>query len=150
VIDLDSGEGVEWQAVIEAAPRMRDLMKAEGLEPWPKLTGGEGVHLMVPLKDRLTHDEAHRYARRLVGALAESDPELYAFGAGKPPRPNLSRLPAQWPRHHGDRHLLPARARRVSDCRPCHLAGIGAGIRPDAFTMKSPFRARCRDTTKPV
>lgn len=33
VVDLDPGEGVEWDAVIEAALRMRDLMKAEGFTP---------------------------------------------------------------------------------------------------------------------
>src|SRR5215204_2465124 len=47
VIDLDPGEGVEWERVIEAALRTRDLMMAEGLRPWPKLTGGKGIHLMA-------------------------------------------------------------------------------------------------------
>src|SRR5205085_3335219 len=81
VVDLDPGEGVEWQAVIEAALRMRDIMKVEGLKPWPKLTGGKGIHVMAPLREALTHDEAHRYARRLVGALAESDPQHYIVSA---------------------------------------------------------------------
>jgi bifunctional non-homologous end joining protein LigD len=81
VIDLDPGDGVEWQAVIEAALRMRYLMKAEGLKPWPKLTGGKGIHLMAPLEEEMTHDEAHRYALRLVRALAESAPQHYILSA---------------------------------------------------------------------
>jgi bifunctional non-homologous end joining protein LigD len=39
VVDLDPGEGVQWDAVVEAALRMRDLMKDEGFAIWPKLTG---------------------------------------------------------------------------------------------------------------
>jgi bifunctional non-homologous end joining protein LigD len=50
VIDLDPGEGVSWAQVLEAALQIRDLMKREGFKPWPKLTGGKGVHLMAPLK----------------------------------------------------------------------------------------------------
>jgi hypothetical protein len=66
VLDLDPGEGVQWDAVVEAALRMRGVMAAEGFSTWPKLTGGKGIHLMGPLADPLPHDEAHRIARRLV------------------------------------------------------------------------------------
>jgi bifunctional non-homologous end joining protein LigD len=47
VIDLDPGEGMEWEAEVQAALRMRDLMEAEGFTTWPKLTGGKGIHLMA-------------------------------------------------------------------------------------------------------
>jgi bifunctional non-homologous end joining protein LigD len=69
VVDLDPGEGVEWDGVVEAALRMRDLMKAEAFVTWPKLTGGKGIHLMAPLDHPLSHDEARQTARRLVSAL---------------------------------------------------------------------------------
>jgi len=61
-----SGEGVQWDAVTEAALLMRDIMEAEGLSPWPKLTGGKGIHLMAPLPEGITHDAAHQQARDLV------------------------------------------------------------------------------------
>jgi len=81
VIDLDPGEGVEWPRVIEAALAMRDLMVAEGLSSWPKLTGGKGVHLMAPLAERMPHNAAHAYARRLVRELAERDTRHYILSA---------------------------------------------------------------------
>ena len=46
---IDPGEGVQWDAVAEAALRMRDLLEAEGLSTWPKLTGGKGIHVIAPL-----------------------------------------------------------------------------------------------------
>jgi len=49
VFDLDPGEGVEWDFVVATALRMRELLEKEGLAPWPKLTGGKGLHLMAPL-----------------------------------------------------------------------------------------------------
>jgi bifunctional non-homologous end joining protein LigD len=42
VIDLDPGEAVPWEAVVEAALRMREILQGEGLSTWPKLTGGKG------------------------------------------------------------------------------------------------------------
>lgn len=38
VFDLDPGEGVTWEFVIETALRLRRMLKNDGLEPWPKLT----------------------------------------------------------------------------------------------------------------
>ncbi|TIX37028.1 MAG: DNA ligase D, partial [Mesorhizobium sp.] len=46
VLDLDPGEGIEWAEVIETALALRDIMEAAGLESWPKVTGGKGIHLM--------------------------------------------------------------------------------------------------------
>jgi DNA primase len=53
IFDLDPGEGVEWSFVRETALRLREMLKSEGHEgTWPKLTGGKGVHVMVPLQRR--------------------------------------------------------------------------------------------------
>jgi bifunctional non-homologous end joining protein LigD len=95
------------------------------------------------------HDEARRHALRLVHTLAESAPQHYILKA-QASRPSGIFLDyaRNWPRQHRDRFLLPARARRASDRSPVTWSRIEAGIRPDAFTMKSPFRAR--ETTKPV
>jgi bifunctional non-homologous end joining protein LigD len=50
-----------WEFVIETALRLRRMLKAEGLEPWPKLTGGRGLHLMAPLDRAMDHDQARAY-----------------------------------------------------------------------------------------
>jgi bifunctional non-homologous end joining protein LigD len=38
--------------VIETALKLRDLLGAEGLDTWPKVTGGKGIHVMAPLSTR--------------------------------------------------------------------------------------------------
>ncbi|RWK31956.1 DNA ligase D, partial [Mesorhizobium sp.] len=60
VLDLDPGEGVEWAQVTETALALRDIMAASGLESWPKVTGGKGIHLMAPLAAKMTHDGARQ------------------------------------------------------------------------------------------
>jgi bifunctional non-homologous end joining protein LigD len=81
VFDLDPGERVPWDFVIETAMRMRDLLEHEGFKPWPKVTGGKGLHVMAPLAGKLTHDAAHAYARRLAERLAATDRERYVTSA---------------------------------------------------------------------
>lgn len=87
IFDLDPGEGVAWQFVVETALRLRDLLHAEGFKTWPKLTGGKGVHLMAPLQERLTYNAVHAYAKRLAQQFAAMDPERYVTSAQLSHRP---------------------------------------------------------------
>jgi DNA ligase D-like protein (predicted polymerase) len=74
VIDLDPGEGIEWQDVVETALDLRAMMRCEGLQTWPKLTGGKGIHLMAPVDAPVWHDKAHRLAH----AIADYNDMIYA------------------------------------------------------------------------
>jgi bifunctional non-homologous end joining protein LigD len=81
VFDLDPGEGVAWEFVIETALRLRRMLKDEGLEPWPKLTGRKGLHLMAPLNRRINHDEARAFAKRIARRLATTAPVRYTISS---------------------------------------------------------------------
>jgi bifunctional non-homologous end joining protein LigD len=48
IFDLDPGPGIAWEFVVETALRLRTMLEGEGLRPWPKLTGGKGLHLTRP------------------------------------------------------------------------------------------------------
>jgi bifunctional non-homologous end joining protein LigD len=143
VIDLDPGEGVPWEAVVEAALRMREILQVEGLSTWPKLTGGKGVHVMAPLPKPILHDEAHRYASLLVRALAERHPHHYILSAQDNRR---GRIFLDYLRNGRGTTAIGTFSPRVREgfpiAAPVTWPRIEAGIRPDAYTMKSPFRAR--------
>lgn len=81
VFDLDPGPGIEWQFVVQTAFALRNLLRQEHLRCWPKLTGGKGVHVMVPIAGELTHDEAHRYGHALAHRLATTEPDRYTTSA---------------------------------------------------------------------
>lgn len=87
VFDLDPGEGIEWDFVVETAFRLRDLLDQEGLDSWPKLTGGKGLHLMVPIKPTMAWNPAHDYAREIAERLASTDPDRYTTSAALSDRP---------------------------------------------------------------
>ena len=87
VFALDPGSGISWDFVIASALRLRGLLEGEGLKPWPKLTGGKGLHLIAPLHRKPTHDAAHAHARRLAQRLARMDAERYGTSASLARRP---------------------------------------------------------------
>ena len=104
VFDLDPGEGVEWASVVETALVLREALRAEGLESWPKLTGGKGLHLMAPLERPVPHDAARQYARSLLQKLVEQRPHAYLLSASPAARHACN------PRHAGAEHTRYAMA----------------------------------------
>ncbi|MBV8854677.1 MAG: DNA ligase D, partial [Sinobacteraceae bacterium] len=82
VFDLDPGPGIPYAFVVDTAFALRELLKREQLQSWPKLTGGKGIHVMVPLRKKsMTHDEAHRYSQELASRLAAKNSSRYTTSA---------------------------------------------------------------------
>jgi bifunctional non-homologous end joining protein LigD len=63
-VDLPFGE------VVTVALQLREALTALGLDPYVKTTGGEGLHVQVPIARRHTHAEARRFAEVVGGAIA--------------------------------------------------------------------------------
>ena len=51
VFDLDPGEGVAWPQIIAAARELRERLAAEKLVSFVKLSGGKGIHVVLPIED---------------------------------------------------------------------------------------------------
>jgi bifunctional non-homologous end joining protein LigD len=76
VFDLDPGQGVAWPQIVAAARETRERLKAEKLESFVKLTGGKGVHVVVPIADA-NWDTAKLFTQRIAAAMAADSPKLY-------------------------------------------------------------------------
>ena len=86
VFDLDPDEGLDFEAVRTAAFHFRDLLKQIGLETFPMVTGGKGVHVIAPLTPRAEWPEVKDFAHRLAQAVAQSDPENFTAALPKAQR----------------------------------------------------------------
>jgi bifunctional non-homologous end joining protein LigD len=123
--------------------RTRDLMKEEGFSSWPNLSGGEGIHVMAPLAERLTHDQAHKIARGIVSALAARFPRQYLLSAQAKRAGRIFLDYLCTGRGTTAIGTYSPRAREgFPIAAPVTWPRVEAGIRPDAFTIQSPFRAR--------
>jgi len=82
VFDLDPGEGITWPQLQEAALLTRTLLEELGLESWLKTSGGNGLHLVVPIAPELGYDAVNTFARAAVEHLARTIPSRFVAKAG--------------------------------------------------------------------
>jgi bifunctional non-homologous end joining protein LigD len=142
VFDLDPGEGVAWPFVAETALTLRRMLQDEGLKPWPKVTGGKGLHLMAPLDATIDHDEARAYAKRVAQRLAVTAPDRYTLAAA--PEKRAGRIFIDYLRNGRGTTAIGAWSPRARAgfpiAAPVSWRQVPRGIRPDVFSMTKPPR----------
>ena len=83
VFDLDPDVGLDFEAVRSAAFHFREILQQIGLETFPMVTGGKGIHLIAPLVPKAEWPEVKDFAHRLAQAVAQSDPEDFTAALPK-------------------------------------------------------------------
>lgn len=86
VIDLDPDPELGFAAVKKAALQVRGGLEAIGLESFPLLTGGKGIHIIVPLEPVASWTEVRAFARTFCAALAAAAPERFTIALPKAQR----------------------------------------------------------------
>ncbi|PWL16633.1 DNA ligase D [Falsochrobactrum shanghaiense] len=85
-MDLDPGEGVVWERVIEAAFETRERLEKQGLAAFVKTSGGKGLHVVVPLKPRADWQAAKTFTKAIADQMAADSPERYVSTISKAKR----------------------------------------------------------------
>ncbi len=76
LIDLDPQQ-CEFDKIVEAALLVREKLDAIGLTGYPKTTGGDGMHIYVPIEPRYTYEQARSFAEVISRLLAAERPDLF-------------------------------------------------------------------------
>jgi bifunctional non-homologous end joining protein LigD len=76
VFDIDPGEEVGWADVVAAARDVRQRLAAIDLTSFVKLTGGKGLHVVLPI-DGADWEHAKTFAQAVALAMNAAAPERY-------------------------------------------------------------------------
>lgn len=80
LVDLDPGlsQGdCGYEKIVEAALVVRAKLELAGLESYPKTTGGDGMHIFVPLAPRYSYEQVRSLAELLSHLVAAERPDLF-------------------------------------------------------------------------
>jgi bifunctional non-homologous end joining protein LigD len=87
VFDLDPADDVPFEAVKDAAIRVREALARDDLVSFVKTTGGKGLHVVVPIERRIEWDEAKGWCRAVAARLAAAEPDRFLISMTKAKRP---------------------------------------------------------------
>jgi bifunctional non-homologous end joining protein LigD len=86
VFDLDPGEGVDWKVTTAAARDVRARLSAIGLESFVRLSGGKGLHVVLPIRPAADWAQAKAFCENFADAMVEQAPDRYVATASKAKR----------------------------------------------------------------
>ena len=110
VFDLDPDVGLDFDKVKQAAVRLKALLGDLGLKTFPLLTGGKGVHVVVPLDASKDWPTVKSFAERFSRAIAEAEPKTFTANIRKVER--KGRIFLDWLRNQrGATAVMPYSAR---------------------------------------
>ncbi len=76
LIDLDP-QGCEFDRIIEAAQLVRKKLDLVSLEGYPKTTGGDGMHIYVPVEPVYSYEQVRSFTEIIARVLAAERPDLF-------------------------------------------------------------------------
>ena len=86
VFDLDPDEGLGFEQVKSAATDIRDRLADLGLTSFAMLSGGKGVHVVVPLTTGHSWEAHKDFSKRFAEALSMAEPERFTANLSKAKR----------------------------------------------------------------
>ena len=86
VFDLDPDEGLDFGDTKRAADHLKNQLAELGLVSFPLLSGGKGVHVVVPLTPQADWPAVKDFADRFARALAAADPDRFVAVMSKAKR----------------------------------------------------------------
>ena len=110
VFDLDPDEGLDFGDTKKAAEHLKNQLAELGLVSFPMLSGGKGVHVVVPLTPEAEWPAVKDFADRFARAMAGAEPERFVATMAKAKR--KGRIFIDWLRNQrGSTAVMPYSAR---------------------------------------
>lgn len=81
--DFDPDPSLEWRVVASVARRLNEILGNAGLTGFPRITGGKGLHIVVPVEPEADWDTIKQFARFVSRVLVREQPKLMTTNMAK-------------------------------------------------------------------
>nr|MBA3788014.1 DNA polymerase domain-containing protein [Actinomycetota bacterium] len=137
---------VGFAETIEVALLVKQVLELVGLVSFPKTSGSEGIHILVPLERRHTYEETREFSEIVAGAIARAHPRLATTQWSKAKRRGVlidSNQNGEGKTIASVYSVRPKPGAPVST--PLRWAEVNASLDPAAFTMDAVLERVARD-----
>ncbi len=143
VFDLDPADDVPFSTVKRGAELIRNILDSAGLKSFPLVSGGKGVHVVVPLDATHSWTDIEDFTSRLARIVARVEPDRYVAIASKSRR--KGKIYVDWLRNKRSAtaivpYSLRAKA-NASIATPVSWRALAKIDRADHFTVADPCAA---------
>jgi bifunctional non-homologous end joining protein LigD len=76
LFDLDPSPDVGFPETVQVALLIKETLDLLGLVSFPKTSGSEGIHVLVPIARRYTYSDTREFSEIIAGAIARAHPGL--------------------------------------------------------------------------
>jgi bifunctional non-homologous end joining protein LigD len=83
VFDIDPDEDLNFSHVKQAATDIRDILATIGLQSWPLVSGGKGIHVVVPLVPEANWNVVKSFSQNFAELLAKTEPHRFVANMSK-------------------------------------------------------------------
>lgn len=139
VMDLDPGEGITWQDLIDGALEVRTRLEKAGLQTFVKTTGGKGIHVVAPLKPVTGWNEVKEFTKAIADEMASDSPDRYVATITKSKR--VGHILIDYLRNQRGATAIAPYASRARAGAPVSMPldwdELGPSIGPAHFTVKN-------------
>ena len=138
VLDLDP-KGAPFAHVVEVARAVHDLLEELELPSYPKTSGQAGLHILIPLGRRYTHEECRTFARLLATLVQHAKPEISTLA--RPLHARGGKVYVDWGQNgHGITIVAPYSLRPVpgaSASCPLRWNEVNGKLDPARFNLRT-------------
>lgn len=142
VFDLDPGENTAWKSVMEAAILLRDELTKLSLQTFVRVTGGKGLHIVIPIVRGNSWDDTKKFAKHLAKKVAGLYPALLTIHPSKAKR--KGKVFIDYLRNSRGATAVASYSTRARPgapvATPIRWEEVSTKLRPDQYTVKNIFR----------
>jgi bifunctional non-homologous end joining protein LigD len=146
LIDLDP-QHCPFDKIVEAALLVKDVLDEIGMEGYPKTTGGDGMHVYIPVEPEYTYEQTRTFAEVIARIVTRRKPDLFTTPRSVSKR-ERNRVYFDWVQNAKSKTIAAPYVLRAYAgapvATPLEWSEVRAGLHPSQFNISN-ARERFRE-----
>lgn len=139
IFDLDPAAEVPWKRVIKAAFTIKEELESIGLRSFLKLSGGKGLHIVIPIIRRYTWEDILHFSKVFVKYLTSKYPDTFIDVMAKSKR--VHKIFVDYFRNHRGATAIAPYSTRITEnasiATPIGWDELTVKMKPNYFTINN-------------